>query len=98
MSINYTIITSTYHLNNKLGTNRLTASETVPQSPPIQWRSSPGTILQGPEQSLLLRSLDPAFKVAPAQCLILGLVRQQNGAGVQRKTNAISMPYSRKLS
>jgi len=40
------------------------------------------TIPQGPKQSLLLRSLDPAFKVAPAQCLILGLVRQQNGTVV----------------
>jgi len=38
-----------------------------------------GTIPQSPEQSLLLRSLDPAFKVAPVQCLILGLVRQQSG-------------------
>jgi hypothetical protein len=37
------------------------------------------TIPQSPEQSLLLRCLDPAFKVAPAQCLILGLVLQQSG-------------------
>ena len=43
------------------------------------------TILQGPEQSLLLRSLDPAFEVAPVQCPILGLVCQQNCSVVQRK-------------
>jgi hypothetical protein len=34
------------------------------------------TIPQSPEQSLLFCGLDPTFKVAPAQCLILGLVRQ----------------------
>ena len=54
------------------------------------------TIPQGPEQSLLLRRLNPAFKVAPTQCLILGLVRQQNGAVVQRKTDLLPGQQIRK--
>ena len=47
------------------------------------------TIPQGPEQSLLFRGLNPAFKVAPAQCLILGLFRQQNRTVVQRKADLL---------
>jgi hypothetical protein len=54
------------------------------------------TIPQGPEQSLLLRRLDPAFKVAPAQWLILGLVRQQNCAVVQRKADLLPGQQIRK--
>jgi hypothetical protein len=54
------------------------------------------TIPQSPDESLLLRSLDPAFKVAPAQCLILGFVRQQNGAVVQRKTDLLPGQQIRK--
>jgi len=37
----------------------------------------------------LFRSLDPTFKVATAQRTILGLVRQKNGAVVQRKTDLL---------
>jgi hypothetical protein len=54
------------------------------------------TIFQGPEQSLLFRSLDPAFEVAPAHCLILGLIRQQNGTVVQRKADLPSHQQIRK--
>jgi hypothetical protein len=54
------------------------------------------TISHGPEQSLLFGDLDPAFKVAPAQSLILGLVREQNGAVVQRKTDLLPGQQIRK--
>jgi hypothetical protein len=44
----------------------------------------------------LFRGLDPAFEVAPTQCPILGLVRQQNGQlfawrGSERKKVIISL-------
>jgi hypothetical protein len=54
------------------------------------------TISHGPEQSLLFRSLDPTFQVTPTQCLILGLVRQQSGAVVQRKTDLLPDQQIRK--